>query len=122
MPHYQYWFRVSPRSMFGLSEPGKVMLPTGGPDYVGAVIDSRTGNVLTPGTEPLLRKLEDQVNVELSIAGASVSFQDDVLRIALEAESPEAAIAPVTDLVNRLLPMVSFGLGQMVEVALIQAA
>jgi len=121
MPRYHYWFRVSPRWIFGLSEPGKVVLPADGPEYIGAVMDSRTGNLLTPGTESVLRTLEDEIDVEVTVAGASVSFQDDVLRIALDAESPEAAIQPVTDLLNRLLPMVSFGLGQLMSVALIQA-
>jgi hypothetical protein len=121
MPRYHYWFRLAPRWIFGLSEPGKVILPAGGPTYTGPVIDARTGNFLTPGTESVLRKLEDQVNVDLTVTGASVSFADDVLRIAIEAASPEAAIQPVTDLLNGLLPMVSFGLGQLISVALIQA-
>ena len=120
MPRYHYWFRLSPRWIFGLSEPGKVVVPDQ-TDYTGAVVDQRTGNVLTSGTESVLRKLEDQVNVDLTVAGASVSFSDDVLNIAMEAASPEAAVQPVTDLLNRLLPMVSFGLGQLMSVKLIQA-
>lgn len=98
-----------------------MILPAGEINYIGPVIDSRTGNVLIPGTESVLRAIDDQINVELTIAGASVSITDDALSIGIETASPEDAIKPVTDLVNRLLLVLSFGLGHLITMSFIQA-
>src|SRR5205807_4383 len=107
MPRYEYLFRLSPRAVFGLSMPGFTVAPVGA-EVIGPTIDMATGNVLNVGSESLLRPYATRLQLDIPGETGAITFWDDVLRLTIDAESPQDAKGPALSLLNELLPLLSF--------------
>jgi hypothetical protein len=105
MPSYRFLFRLGPPGYFGLPEGDKIVVPAqpAGRQIVSAVLDTRTGQLVSHGTLSQYRAPDHALAAKIKPQGFSLSITDNFLEVVTEAERAQPAADRVLAYVDLLL-------------------
>ena len=120
MPVHEVVATLEPPKLFGLPENSWTVIEARPGHFYSDAIDSRTGNVLEPGTLSRYRDYEDRLTAALALNIMSIDAKDNVLTVRLEAGNVEEAVEAVSRDLNRFVSFAAVLLGTHLSFRLLQ--
>ncbi|HEX74075.1 MAG TPA: hypothetical protein G4N93_02880 [Dehalococcoidia bacterium] len=119
---FDFVFLVEPAGIFGIEEAGKTIISAEeGDQIVSPILDSRTMNIVSWGTQSRLRALDKKLDLPLNIDGAIFRFSDNFLFVSVPGHSLEEAESKLIPALKRLILYLSFSQNTFIRYTLVQA-
>ena len=108
MQSFHLRFKLAPTGFFGLPDGERVVLPVREDrEIIGPVFDTRTGQLVTHGTQSEFRLDDGCARASTSVNGIKSSLRDNFLELDLEASDAQKAVQTGSAYVDSIMRVLS---------------